>query len=116
MCSLADFEVIEIIDDNTPYRAMLGIDWAFENQAIINLKKKTMSLEGKGIRVIGLLDPALRPRYTKLIIAEEEARNIDTVYQLTAVKGDYINPTDEWMLSWRCESSCMPDSDVGLEN
>ena len=27
--SLADFEVIEIIDDNTPYPALLGIDWAF---------------------------------------------------------------------------------------
>ena len=51
--SLADFEAIEIIDDSTPYPALLGIDWAFENQAIINLKKKTMSFEGNGIRVIG---------------------------------------------------------------
>ena len=54
--NLADFEVIEIIDDNTPYPTMLGIDWAFDNQAIINLKKKTMSFEGNGIRVIGPLD------------------------------------------------------------
>ena len=43
-----------------------------------------MSFEGNGIRVIGPLDPALGPRYIELIIAEEEARNIDTVYQLTA--------------------------------
>ena len=64
VCNLADFEVIEIIDDSTPYPALLGIDWEFENQAIINLKKKTMSFEGNGIRVIGLLDPALGPRYT----------------------------------------------------
>ena len=49
VCSLADFEVIEIIDDSTPYPTLLGIDWAFENQAIINLKKKTMSFEGNGI-------------------------------------------------------------------
>ena len=27
--SLADFEVIEIIDDSTPYPALLGINWAF---------------------------------------------------------------------------------------
>ena len=47
--SLAGFEVIEIIDDNTPYPALLGIDWAFENQVIINLKKKTMSFKGNGI-------------------------------------------------------------------
>ena len=43
--SLADFEVIEIIDDSTPYSALLGIDWAFKNQAIINLKKKTISFK-----------------------------------------------------------------------
>ena len=47
--TLADFEVIEIIDDSKPYPALLDIDWAFENQAIINLKKKTMSFEGNGI-------------------------------------------------------------------
>ena len=82
MHSLADFEVIEIIDDSTPYHALLGIDWAFKNQVIINLKKKTMSFEGNGVRVIGPLDPALGPRYTKLVIVEEEARHIDTVYKL----------------------------------
>ena len=47
--SLADFEVIEIIDGSMPYPALLGIDWVFENQAIINLKKKTMSFEGNAI-------------------------------------------------------------------
>ena len=62
--SLANFEVIEIIDDSTSYLVLLGIDWAFENQAIINLKKKTMSFEGNGIWVIGPLDPTLGPRYT----------------------------------------------------
>ena len=47
--NLVDFEVIEIIDGNTLYLALLGIDWEFENQTIINLKKKTMSFEGNGI-------------------------------------------------------------------
>ena len=81
--SLANFEVIEIIDDSTSYLVLLGIDWAFENQAIINLKKKTMSFEGNGIRFIGLLDPTLGPRYIELVIAEEEDHNIDVVYKLT---------------------------------
>ena len=49
MHNLVDFEVIEIIDDSTPYPVLLGIDWAFDNQVIINLKKKTMSFEGNGI-------------------------------------------------------------------
>jgi len=34
-----DFEVIEIVNDCNPYRALLGIDWAFEINAIINLKE-----------------------------------------------------------------------------
>ena len=62
--SLANFEVIEIIDDSTSYPALLGIDWAFNNQAIIKLKKKTMPFERNGIQVIGPLDPALGLRYT----------------------------------------------------
>jgi hypothetical protein len=33
----ANFEVIEIVDITTPYLTLLGLDWAFENQAIINL-------------------------------------------------------------------------------
>ena len=49
LCSLDDFEVIEIIDDSKPYPTLLGIDWAFENQVIINLNKKTMLFEGNGI-------------------------------------------------------------------
>ena len=27
-----------------------------------------------------------------------------------------MNPTNDEMFSWRCESSCMSDSDIGLEN
>ena len=75
-----------------------------------------MSFEGNDIQVIGLLDPALGPRYTELITAKEEALNIDVVYQLTAVQGDYVNPTNDGMLSWRCESSCVSNSEVGLVN
>ena len=116
VCSLVDFEVIEIIDDCMPYLALLGIDWPFDNQVIINLKKKTMSFEGNGIRVIGLLDSSLGPRYIELITAEEEARNIDVMYQLTAAQGEYVNPTVDGMLSWCYESSCAFDSEVGLEN
>ena len=40
ICTIADFEVIEIIDDNNPYPVLLGIEWAMENAAVINLKKR----------------------------------------------------------------------------
>ena len=38
--TLEDFEVIEIIDDSNPYLALLGIEWAIDNYAIINLKNR----------------------------------------------------------------------------
>jgi len=36
---LAEFEVIEIVDDNNPYPTLLGIDWATDMNGVINLKK-----------------------------------------------------------------------------
>ena len=62
--SLADFEVIEMIDDSNPFPALLGIDWAFDNLALINLKKIYMTFEGHNIRIIARLDPSKGPRYT----------------------------------------------------
>ena len=59
--NLADFEVIEIIDDSNPFSALLGIDWAFDNLAVINLKKKQMTFEGHNIRIIAPLDPSMGP-------------------------------------------------------
>jgi hypothetical protein len=32
-----DFKVIEIVDGTTTYPTLLGLDWVFDNQAIINL-------------------------------------------------------------------------------
>jgi hypothetical protein len=38
MRSVEDFEVIEIVDDSKPYPTLMGLEWEFDNQAIINLK------------------------------------------------------------------------------
>jgi len=38
--SVTEFEVIEIVDDRNPYLTLLGIEWALNNDAIINLKRK----------------------------------------------------------------------------
>ena len=48
VCTVAEFEVIEIIDNSNPYPALLGIEWAMENATVINLKKRQMTFEGKG--------------------------------------------------------------------
>jgi hypothetical protein len=36
--SKEDFEVIEIVDETTPYPTLLDFYWAFDNQAILNIK------------------------------------------------------------------------------
>ena len=114
--SFAYFEVIEIIGNSRPYPTLLGIDWAFENMVVIDMKKRQMTFEDKQIRVIAPLDPFQGPRYIELIREEEEVHNMESLYQMTANQSGYINPTAEGNISWRCDSSCASDSDVGFEN
>ena len=45
--ALADFEVIEIVDDINPYLALLGIDWATDMNGVINMKKQKITFEKK---------------------------------------------------------------------
>jgi hypothetical protein len=45
VCTKADFKVIEIVDGTTSSLALLGLEWAFYNQAIINLKMRKMTFE-----------------------------------------------------------------------
>ena len=68
---MADFEVIEIIDDNNPYPALLGIDWAIDMNGVINMKKRTMSFERKSLRVVVPLDLIEGARYTKPVLDYE---------------------------------------------
>jgi hypothetical protein len=37
---MEDFEVIEIVDGTTHYPTLLGLYWAFDNQAIINPRRE----------------------------------------------------------------------------
>ena len=113
--TLSDFEVIEIIDDSNPYPALLGIEWEIDNDAVINLKKKQMTFEGKGMRFIVPLDPSQGERYTGPV-KDEYQDVLDHIYNITAKEEDYVNPTNEGIMDWQCDSSCMTDSDEGLEN
>jgi hypothetical protein len=40
-----NFEVIEIVYGKTPYPTFIGLDWEFNNQAIINLNTRNIQLE-----------------------------------------------------------------------
>ena len=113
--TLADFEVIEIIDDSNPYPTLLGIEWAIENSAVIDLKNRQMTFEGKGLRFIVPLDPSQGERYTEPV-RDEDQDILDHIYNITAKEESYVNLTPEGIMDWQCDSSCMNDSDEGLEN
>jgi hypothetical protein len=112
----AYFEVIEIVDDGCPYPVLLGIDWAFNNSIVVDLKKRRMTFEGDGLRVIAPLDLDEGHRYTEPIREEDPAYELENIYKLTARQQDYINPTTDVNLSWRSESACSSDLEESLEN
>jgi len=95
----ADFEVIDIVDDNCPYPALLGIDWAFNNFTMVDLKKRCMNFKKDGLRVIGPLYPDEDEQYTDPIREEDRAYELENIYKLTVRQQDSINPTADGKLS-----------------
>ena len=73
---------------------------------VIDLKKRQITFEDTQIQVIAPLDPFQGPRYIEPIQAEDEARNMESLYQMTANQSDCINSTVEGNISWRCDISC----------
>lgn len=65
--AIAYFELIEIVDYSNPYLTLLRIDWEFDMNVIINLKKHNMRFEKKELRVIVPLDPTKGAQYIKPI-------------------------------------------------
>jgi hypothetical protein len=57
LCTMEYFELIDTVDNTTPYPTLLGLDLAFDNQAIINLKTWKMIFESGYYRFIAPLDP-----------------------------------------------------------
>jgi len=80
--ALVDFEVIEIFDDNNPYPALLGIDWASDMNGVINLKKCKMIFENKSLCVVIPLDPAKGSRYIELVCDYERNDDLDCIYKI----------------------------------
>jgi hypothetical protein len=110
----ANFEFIKIVDDTTPYSVLHGLDWAFDNQAIINLKTRKMTFESRDYRVTSPLDPSESERFVEPTFLDLE--EIGQLYITTALYADYINPTADGVLSWQSITSCKIDLDTRLEN
>jgi hypothetical protein len=81
---IAYFEVIEIVDDIFPYLVLLGIDWAFNNSNLVDLKKRHMTFERDGLWVILPLDPDEGLGYTEPIREEDQAYELENIYKLIA--------------------------------
>ena len=80
--ALADFEVIEIVDDNNPYPVLLGIEWAIDMNGVINLKKWKMVFEKKSLHVIVPLDPVEGSCYTEPVCDYESDDDLDCIYKI----------------------------------
>jgi hypothetical protein len=63
--SVANFEVIDIMDNIQPYLVFLGLDWAFDNHTIINFNKREMIFGVGGLKVTTPLDPTEARRYAE---------------------------------------------------
>jgi hypothetical protein len=114
--TFAYFEVTEIVDYSCPYPALLGIDWAFNNSNVVDLKKRRMSFEGNDLKFIAPLDLDEGRRYADPIREEDRTYDLENIYKLIARQQDYINPIADGNLSWRSESACSSDSEEALEN
>ena len=94
---LADFDVIEIMEDADPYPALLGLDWAIDVGGFINLKKRSMVFEKNGTCIVVPLDPTKGVQQTEPTYAEEE---LDHIYRVTTQGEDQGNPTTGKVLFW----------------
>jgi hypothetical protein len=94
--NMADFEVIEIMDDNQPYPELMGLEWDFYNQAIINLKRREIIFKVGYLKVTAPLDPSKGKRY----IQPSRGNDIDNLYNMIGRMDDYFNLTVYGVLSW----------------
>jgi len=94
--SVAEFEVIEIVDDSNPYLALLGIEWALNNNVIINLKRRKLSFDDGKNRFTAPIDPREGQRYVEPV---KDERELDNIYNITSTKADYVDPDVDGKLS-----------------
>ena len=67
------------------------------------------------MRVVGLIEPLEGKRYVEPVRGECHEENLDTIYNISSMVVDYINPTTNGKLSWKSVSSCSSNSREALE-
>jgi hypothetical protein len=114
VCTKEDFEVIKIVYGTTLYPTLLVLDWAFDNQTIINLKTRKLTFESEDYKVIAPLDPSEGEGFVEPTCLDSE--EIGQLYRTTTHEEDYVNPTVDGVLNWCSITSCAIDSYTELEN
>ena len=112
---LENFEVIEIVDDNNPYPALLGSNSATDMNGVIHLKKQKIIFENKPLCIIVPFNPAEGLRYTEPVHDYENDDDLDYNYKITARDQDWLNPTTDGWITWECKRSCTLDSNKEIE-
>ena len=85
----ADFDVIEVVNGEGSYLALLGFGWANDSMVVINFKKRMMTFENQDIRVIVPMDPDEGWQYIEPV-KDEVFREWDHAYNIYE---DYVRPT-----------------------
>jgi len=85
--TVAYFKAIEIVDDTNPYPELMGIDWAFDNLTIINLRKRQMIFKEGDIRLITSLDPHYKEHYVKPVREDLDVECLNQLYNITTKWG-----------------------------
>jgi hypothetical protein len=112
VCSVENFKIIKIMDDSKPYPTMMGLEWGFENQEIINIKRWKMIFKVGYLKVTAPLDPIDGNRYIELA----RGTKIEKLYNMTPQMHEYVSPTTNGALSWGRIISCALDLEEGLEH
>ena len=74
------FEVIDIIDEFDAYPTLLGIDWAFDNNVELNMKKRKISLETDTLHVVLPLDLNEGDNYNERVNVDAYRSVIENLY------------------------------------
>jgi hypothetical protein len=103
------------MDDFDPYTTLFGIDWAFDNDVMLNLNKRQISYETNTLHVVAPLDLYEGDRYNDLMDENAWSSIIENIYQIIKCMEDYINPTVDGELSWRSVNSYDIDCKDAME-
>jgi hypothetical protein len=68
------------VDGTTPYPTLFGLDWDFDNHAIINLNTRNMEFKSGGYKFIAPLDPSEGERFEEPTFLDLECYKGKTLY------------------------------------